>query len=93
MESKDNGNEGNVHGVGKGKTFIGKEKLVVTKETYSSRNTNFRAYAKGLMLGMLGHNDYRTLNLGAKTYIITLSLSIVPEPLVVVPEKKIKVVK
>jgi len=88
MNSEDNGN---VHGVGKGKTFIGKEKLVVTKETYKDRNTNFHKYTKGLMLMMLSHNDYKTLNLQAKTYIITLSLSIVPEP--VVPEKKIQVVK
>jgi len=68
--------------VGEGKTFIGKEKLVVTKETYKDRNINFHKYTKGLMLGMLGHNDYKTLNLEAKTYIITLNLSIVPEQLI-----------
>ena len=91
MNREDNGN---VHSVGKGKTFIGKEKLVVTKETYKDRNVNFHKYVKGLMLGMLEHNDYKTLNLQSKTYIITLSLSIVPEELLVVPEKKlIKVVE
>ena len=90
MESEDNGN---VHGVGKGKTFVGNEKLVVTKETYKDRNTNFHKYAKGLMLMMLSHNDYKTLNLGSGTYIITLSLSVVPEQKIIVPEKKIQVVK
>jgi len=90
MNSVDNGN---VHGVGKGKVFAGKNRLEVTKETYSDRNTNFRKFVKGLMLGMLEHNDYKTLNLQAKTYEITLTLSIVPEQLVVVPEKKIEVVK
>ena len=79
----------NPHGVGKGKVFTGKSRLEVTKKTYSDRNTNFRKYVKGLMLGMMAHNDYKTLNLEAKTYIITLRLSIVPE----VPEKKIQVVK
>lgn len=78
----------NPHGVGKGKVFTGKIKLDVTKETYLDRNTNFRKYVKGLILGMLEHNDYKTLNLQAKTYEITLTLSIVPE----VPEKKIEVV-
>ena len=90
MQSIDNGN---VHGVGTGKVFTGKSKLEVTKETYKDRNTNFRNTVKELMYGMLSHNDYKTLNLQGKTYNITLNLSIVPEPLVVVPEKKIKVVK
>jgi len=90
MNSIDNGN---VHSVGTGKVFEGNSKLEVTKETYKDRNTNFRKYVKGLMLGMLEHNDYKTLNLQAKTYNIVLTLSIVPEQLVVVPEKKIEVVK
>ena len=91
MQSPDNGNP---HGVGKGKVFTGKSKLEVTKETYKDRNTNFRKYVKELMFGMLSHNDYKTLNLQGKTYNITLTLSIVPEVLVVaVPEKKIQVVK
>ena len=90
MNNEDNGNP---HGVGKGKVFTGKSRLEVTKKTYSDRNTNFRKYVKGLMLGMLEHNDYKTLNLQAKTYNIVLTLSIVPEQLVVVPEKKIEVVK
>jgi len=83
----------NPHGVGKGKVFTGKSKLEVTKETYKDRNTNFRKYVKELMFGMLSHNDYKTLNLQGKTYEITLTLSIVPEVLVVVPEKKIQVVR
>ena len=90
MQSPDNGNP---HGVGTGKVFQGKMKLDVTKETYSSRNTNFRASVKELIYGMLSHNDYKTLNLQGKTYEITLTLSIVPEVLVVAPEKKIQVVK
>jgi len=90
MNSEDNGN---VHGVGKGKVFLGRSKLDVTEETYSNRNTNFRKFVKGLMLGMLEHPDYKTLNLQAKTYNIELRLSIVPEQLVVVPEKKIEVIK
>ena len=76
MNSIDNGN---VHSVGTGKVFEGNSKLKVTKETYKDRNINFRKFAKGLMLGMMAHNDYKTLNLEAKTYIITLRLSIVPE--------------
>ena len=84
---------GNPHGVGKGKVFTGKSKLEVTKETYKDRNTNFRKYVKELMFGMLSHNDYKTLNLQGKTYNITLTLSIVPEVLVIVPKKKIQVVK
>ena len=90
MQSIDNGNP---HGVGKGKVFTGKSKLEVTKETYKDRNTNFRKYVKELMFGMLSHNDYKTLNLQGKTYNITLTLAIVPEVLVVAPEKKIKVVR
>ena len=50
MDSQDNGS---VHGVGKGKTFVGHEKLVVTKETYKDRNINFHKYVKGLMLKIL----------------------------------------
>jgi len=79
-----------MNGVGTGKVFEGNSKLDVTEETYQDRNVTFRKYVKGLMLGMLSHNDYKTLNLEAKTYDIKLRLSIVPE----VPEKKlIKVVK
>ena len=90
-----NNEEGmNPHGVGKGKVFLGKSKLEVTEETYQDRNVTFRKYVKGLMLGMLSHSDYKTLNLEAKTYDIKLRLSIVPEQKVVVPDKKlIKVVK
>ena len=86
MQSKDNGN---VHGVGTGRVFQGKSTLEVTKETYSDRNTNFRASVKELIYGMLSHNDYKTLNLQGKTYNINLRLSIVPA----LPEKKIQVVK
>jgi len=74
-----------MNGVGTGKVFEGNSKLDVTEETYQDRNVTFRKYVKGLMLGMLSHNDYKTLNLEAKTYDIKLRLSIVPE----VPEKKI----
>ena len=80
--------ESNPHSVGKGKVFEGKSILEVTKETYKDRNTNFRRFAKGLMLGMLQHSEYKTLNLQAKTYQITLRLSIVPGT-VVVPSKLI----
>ena len=90
MQSLDNGNP---HGVGKGKVFTGKSRLEVTKETYKDRNTNFRKNVKELMFGMLSHSDYKTLNLQGKTYNITLTLSIVPEVLVIVPKKKIQVVK
>ena len=83
----------NPHGVGKGKVFTGKSRLEVTKETYKDRNTNFRKYVKELMFGMLSHNDYKTLNLQGKTYNITLTLAIVPERKIVIPEKKIKVVR
>ena len=68
-----------MNGVGTGKVFQGNSKLEVTKETYKDRNINFRKYVKGLMLGMLSHNAYKTLNLERKTYIIKLHLSIVPE--------------
>ena len=74
-----------MNGVGTGKVFEGNSKLDVTEETYQDRNVTFRKYVKGLMLGMLSHYDYKTLNLQAKTYDIKLRLSIVPE----VPEKKI----
>ena len=92
MQSIDNGNEGNPHGVGKGKVFTGKSRLEVTRETHKDRNTNFRKIVKELMFGMLSHPDYKTLNLQGKTYNITLTLSIVPERNIVVPEKKIEVV-
>ena len=85
--------ENNPHGVGKGKVFVGKSRLEVTKETYGDRNTNFRKYVKGLMLGMMEHSDYKTLNLQQKTYNITLQLSIVPEQKIIVNENKIQVVK
>ena len=83
-----------INSVGTGKVFEGNSKLEVTKETYKDRNINFRKFVKGLMLGMLSHSDYKTLNLQAKTYNIKLRLSIVPEQKIVVPDKKlIKVVK
>lgn len=68
-----------INGVGTGKIFQGKSELEITKETYKDRNTNFRKFAKGLMLGMLSHSSYKTLNLERKTYIISLGLSIVPK--------------
>ena len=85
--------ESNPHSVGSGKVFEGKSILEITKETYKDRNINFRKFAKGLMLGMLQHNEYKTLNLERKTYQITLRLSIVPGKVVVpsklvIPEKK-----
>jgi len=67
------------HSVGTGKVFEGNSRLDVTEETYQDRNVNFRKYVKGLMLGMMAHSDYKTLNLQAKTYDIKLRLSIVPE--------------
>ena len=88
-----NSESDNPHGVGKGKVFVGKSRLEVTKETYSDRNTNFRKYVKGLMFGMMEHNDYKTLNLQGKTYNITLTLSIAPETPEVPKEKMIQVVK
>ena len=90
MQSIDNGNP---HGVGTGKVFTGKSRLEVTKETHKDRNTNFRKNVKELVYGMLSHSEYKTLNLQGKTYNITLTLAIVPEVLVVVPEKKIRVVR
>ena len=83
----------NPHGVGTGKVFLGKGILDVTKATYQDRNVNFRKSVKELMFGLLSHPDYKTLNLQAKTYNIELRLSIVPQQLVVVPEKKIQVVQ
>ena len=76
--------------VGTGKVFEGKSMLKVTKETYKDRNIDFRKYAKGLMLGMMAHSAYKTLNLEAKTYIINLRLSIVPEKeeLIYIPAKE-----
>ena len=88
-----NNEETNSHGVGKGKVFLGRGKLEVTRHTYGDRNTNFRKTVKGLMYGMLEHPDYKTLNLQGKTYLIELRLSVVPERKIIVPEKKIKVVK
>ncbi|MCK4321973.1 hypothetical protein KAX08_05615 [candidate division WOR-3 bacterium] len=91
--------ESNPHSVGTGKVFQGNSKLEVTKETYKDRNINFRKYVKGLMLGMLSHNAYKTLNLERKTYIINLRLSIVPEKegLIYIPaeeqRKKIELAK
>ena len=87
-----------INGVGTGKVFQGNSKLEVTKETYKDRNVNFRKYAKGLMLGMLSHSAYKTLNLEAKTYIINLRLSIVPEKekLIYIPaeeQRKIELAK
>ena len=95
-----------MNGVGKGKVFEGKSQLVVTEKNYADRNTNFRKYVKGLMLGMLSHRDYKTLNLSAKTYSIELKLGVYPKlpeqkaiipdslfPFKKVPEKSIKVVK
>ena len=91
--------ESNPHSIGKGKVFEGKSILEVTKETYKDRNTNFRRFAKGLMLGILAHPEYETLNLEAKTYQITLRLSIVPgtvvvpSKLIIPKEKKIELIK
>ena len=68
-----------MNSVGSGKVFEGKSILEITEETYKDRNINFRKFAKGLMLGMLAHSAYKTLNLERKTYIINLRLSIVPE--------------
>ena len=88
-----------MNSVGTGKVFEGKSKLEITKETYKDRNINFRKYAKGLMLGMMAHNSYKTLNLERKTYIINLRLSIVPEKegLIYIPaeeqRKKIELAK
>lgn len=86
-----------INSVEKGKVFIGKSKLEVTEKTYKDRNINFHKYAKGLMLGMMAHNDYKTLNLGRKTYLIELRLSIVPEEnayiSVAEQEKKIEAAK
>ena len=86
-----NSESDNPHGVGKGKAFVGRSRLKVTKETYGDRNTNFRKIVKELMYGMLSHSDYKTLNLQGKTYNITLHLSIVPE--VPKEEKMIQVVR
>jgi len=81
----------NPHSVGTGKVFVGKSILEITEKTYKDRNINFRKYAKGLMLGMMAHNEYKTLNLERKTYQITLTLNIVPGKVVVpqiVPKKR-----
>ena len=90
--------ESNPHSIGKGKVFLGKSILKVTKETYKVRNVNFHKFTKGLMLGMLSHNEYKTLNLECKTYQIELRLSIVPGEIVIpkkiiTPEKKIILAK
>ena len=79
-----------MNGVGTGKVFEGKSILEITEKTYKDRNINFRKYVKGLMLGMLGHSHYKTLNLERKKYNINLRLSIVPEKegLVYVPAKE-----
>ena len=79
-----------------GKELEAKTVLKVTKETYKDRNINFRKYSKALMTNILHHKEFKTLNLEAKTYGIALKLIIVPIELkkkIIVPEKKIKVVK
>lgn len=92
--------ESNPYSVGTGKVFQGNSKLEITEKTYKDRNINFRKYAKGLMLGMLSHSAYKTLNLERKTYIINLRLSIVPEKkeekLIYIPaeeQRKIEIAK
>jgi len=78
-----------MNSVGEGKVFEGKSILEITKETYHDRNINFRKFAKGLMLGMLAHKEYKTLNLECKTYQIKLRLEIVPGK-IVTPEELAK---
>jgi len=68
-----------MNSVGVGKRFEGQAELDVTEKTYKDRNVNFRKYVKGLMLGILAHNDYKTLNLERKKYKIAVGVAIFPE--------------
>ena len=87
-----------MNSVNTGKQLETKTVLKITKETYKDRNINFRKYSKVLMTTMLKHKEFKTLNLEAKTYGISLKLVIVPveikekEVIVVSGKKLIKVV-
>ena len=76
-----------------GKQLEAKTILKVTKETYKDRNINFREYSKSLMSSILKNKEFKTLNLEAKTYGISLRLTIVPVVIkgneIIVANKKI----
>jgi len=82
-----------MNSVGAGKRFEGQAQLEVTEKTYKDRNVNFRKYVKGLMLQILAHNDYKTLNLERKKYKIAVGVVIFPESLEEEQKRKIEAAK